>query len=179
MGDYFQNIVARDVSAEDAPRLAAKIRDWLIARRIIEPELSDCTLGDPGHRPGPEYALAQETPNSDVLHLSTNGLQIEVGRTVLYNLQPELTCRVCGARFEPGRGYQDAVSIWFEGNDAVTFGCPQCHTPERLTQWDGASPWGFSHLGFTFWNWSVLSERFIREVSEQLGRRTLVVRDKL
>jgi hypothetical protein len=179
MGDYFQNIVARDVSAEDAPRLAAKVRDWLIARRIIEPELSDCTLGDPGHRPGPEYALAQETPNTRGLHLSTNGVQINVGRTVFYNLQPELTCHACGARFEPGDDYQDAVSTWFEGNDAVTFACPECHVPERLTQWDGDSPWGLSELGFTFWNWSVLSERFIRKVSEQLGHRTLVVRDKL
>lgn len=179
MGDFYQNIVARDVSAEDAPRLAAKVRDWLVARRIIEPELSDCALGGPGHRPGPEYALAQETPSSHVLHLATNGVQIEVGRRVFHNLQPELTCRACGARFEPGDDYQDAVSTWFEGDDAVTFACPACHTAERLTDWDGDSPWGLSELGFTFWNWSTLSGRFIRELSEQLGRRTLVVRDKL
>ena len=179
MGDFYQNIVARDVSAEDAPRLAAKVRDWLVARRIIEPELSDCALGDLGHRPGPQYALAQQTPNEDVLRHATNGLQIEVGRRVFHNLQPELTCHACGARFEPGDDYTDAVSTWFEGDDAVTFSCPACHASERLTDWDGDSPWGLSELGFTFWNWSTLSERFILELSEQLGRRTLVVRDKL
>ncbi|QSQ23048.1 hypothetical protein JY651_49535 [Pyxidicoccus parkwayensis] len=179
MGDFYQNIVVRDVSAEDAPRLAAKVRDWLVARRIIEPELSDCSLSGLGHRPGPEYALAQEIPSEHVLHLATNGLQIEVGRRVFHNLQPELTCRVCGARFEPGDDYHDAVSTWFEGDDAVSFACPACHVSGRLTDWDGESPWGLSELGFTFWNWSTLSERFIRELSEQLGRRTLIVRDKL
>jgi hypothetical protein len=179
MGDFYQVIVARDVSAEAAPRLATRVRDWLIERRIIEPELSECTLGEPGHRPGSEYALAQETPNPSVLGLSTNGLQIEVGRTVFYNLQPELTCHACAARFEPGDDYQEAVGAWCEGNDAVTFACPECHHAQRLTKWDGEAPWGLSHLGFRFWNWPPLSARFVREVSEKLGHRTLLVRDTL
>lgn len=39
MGDRFQIIVDREVSQEDAPHLAKKIREWLVARRVIEPEL--------------------------------------------------------------------------------------------------------------------------------------------
>lgn len=179
MGDHYQIIVARNVSAKDASRLAARVRDWLVERRIIEPKLSDCTLSGPGHRPGPEYALAQETPSPHFLELSTNGLQIKVGRTVFHNLQPELQCRACGARFEPGEDYPEAVGAWFEGDDAVTFACPGCHHAEPLTEWGGEAPWGLSHLGLVFWNWPPLSGRFVREVSEKLGHRTLVVRDKL
>ncbi|MFP2905228.1 hypothetical protein ACLESD_09260 [Pyxidicoccus sp. 3LFB2] len=179
MGDHFQIIVAKDVSAEDAPRLAGQLRDWLVAQRIIEPELTDCTLGSPGHRPGTEHAKALNPSDSEVPRLWTNGLQIQTGRTVFHTIGGELTCRPCGARFEPQREWFDAVGVWYEGDDDVTFACPECGKPERLTEWDGEWPWGFSNLGFTFWNWPPLSERFVREVSEQLGRRTLVVRGKL
>jgi hypothetical protein len=52
MGDGFHIIVDRDVAEADAPRLAERIRDWLISRRIVKPELTNCGLGDPGHPPG-------------------------------------------------------------------------------------------------------------------------------
>lgn len=179
MGDYYQIIVVKDVSAEDAPRLAGQLRDWLVAKRIIEPELTDCTLGGPGHRPGPEHARALESAEFEVPRLWTNGFQIETGRTVFHTISGQLTCRACGARFEPQGGWFDAVSVWYEGDDDVTFACPECGKPERLTEWDGEWPWGFGNLGFTFWNWPRLSERFVHEASEQLGRQTLVVRGKL
>jgi hypothetical protein len=62
MGDGFQIIVDREASLEEAPHLAERVREWLVARRIIEPALSDCALGAIGHRPGPGYTAAVETP---------------------------------------------------------------------------------------------------------------------
>jgi len=181
MSDSFQVIVDRDVSADDASILAAEIRDWLIARRIIEQELTDCALGDLAHRPGPLHTAAVEAPADATggLSLQTNGLQIEVGRTVFYTIGGELTCRACGVHFEPEEGWSEAVDDWYTGNDRAIFECPECGKPEQLVEWSGEFPWGFGNLGFKFWNWPPLSERFIQEVAAKLGHRTVLVRGKL
>ena len=36
MGDWFQIIVDRDATEEEAPALASSIRDWLISEGIID-----------------------------------------------------------------------------------------------------------------------------------------------
>jgi hypothetical protein len=181
MGDSFQIIVDKDASEDEAPRLAAEVRDWLVARRIIEPESTDCALGDSGHRPGPWHTAALDGPAeaTGFLNLQTNGLQIEVGRTVFYTIGGELTCRACGVQFEPEGGWSEAVDDWYNGNDRAMFECPECGKPERLVEWSGEFPWGFGNLGFKFWNWPPLSERFIQEMAMKLGHRTVLVRGKL
>jgi hypothetical protein len=180
MGDFFQVIVDKNVSVEDAPRLGTQVREWLVARRIIEPELSDSALARPGHRPGPSCKEALEQPDSGAfLDLETNGLAIEVGRTVFFTVGGELTCRACGAHVETEDGWGEAVDAWYAGDDDVMFACPECGQPERLTEWSGSFPWGFGNLGFTFWNWPPLSARFVQEVTKQLGHRVVVVQGKL
>lgn len=181
MGDSFQILVDRDASADEAPRLAAEVRDWLVARRIIEGGLTDSALGDLGHRPGLGYRAAVAGPDEEpgFLSLLTNGLQIEVGRTVFHTIGGELACRACGARFEPEDGWSEAVDDWYSGNDGAEFGCPNCGKPERLVDWNGEFPWGFGNLGFKFWNWPPLSGRFIQDMAEKLGHRMLLVRGHL
>ncbi|HEY0095506.1 MAG TPA: hypothetical protein VGB96_14340, partial [Archangium sp.] len=76
MGDFFQTIVDKDVTEDEAPRLAEQVREWLVSRQLIEPDLADCALSEPGYRPGPH-----------------NGLQIQVGRTVFWTNFEGLTCR--------------------------------------------------------------------------------------
>ena len=71
------------------------------------------------------------------------------------------------------------MEAWYEWDDAVTFPCPDCGKPERLVDWEGEFPWGFGNLGFTFWNWPPLSASFVREVTELLGHRSVLVRGKL
>jgi hypothetical protein len=180
MGDRFQIIVDRDVSEEEAPHLAEKVRGWLVSRRIIEPVLSDCALGAPGHPPGPAHPSVLERPSPEAFHYLTNGLTIEVGRTFFWTPNTDLTCRACGARFD---AYSDewvaAVGVWAQGDDSATFDCLACGTPERVVEWSGESPSGFGNLGLTFWNWGQLSASFVREVTELLGHRTLLVRGKI
>ena len=44
MGDWFQTIVDKDASVEEAEILAYEIRDWLIDRGIIQATMTDCVL---------------------------------------------------------------------------------------------------------------------------------------
>lgn len=39
--------------------------------------------------------------------------------------------------------------------------------------------YGIGKLGLTFWNWPPLSASFVREVTELLGHRSVLVRGKL
>ncbi|PTL80598.1 hypothetical protein DAT35_28640 [Vitiosangium sp. GDMCC 1.1324] len=180
MGDRFQVLVDSDVSAEEAPRLAENVRGWLVSRRIIEPVLSDCTLGESGHPPGAAHTTVLENPSSDAFRYLTNGLEITVGRTFFWTPYTDLTCRMCGARFDPySDPWVDAVGVWHQGDDSATFDCPKCGRPERVAEWSGESPCGFGNLGLTFWNWPPLSSSFVREMTELLGHRTVLVRGKL
>jgi len=75
--------------------------------------------------------------------------------------------------------WHDAIDAWWAGDDAAVYACPKCGVPERLTEWRGEAPWYFGYLGLQFWDWSPLSERFIQEVTKQLGHRTGVLSSKL
>ncbi len=182
MGIWYEIIADRDVSEAEAPRLAERMRVWLAERKVIEAVPRREFLGKRIHRPGPAYQSTLEEPNpyTDTV----KGLEFVVGRTVFFNLNLSLTCGACKARFELDEEaalarWHDAVDAWWGGNATASLSCPQCGVPERLTEWTGDAPWGFGFLGLEFWDWSPLSERFIREVTEQLGHRTVVVRGKL
>jgi hypothetical protein len=182
MGDWHQTIVARDVSADDAPALAERIRNWLLERGIILSTPSDSVSGEPGYRPGPAYAETLEDP-TDVSSRGRAGFQIQVGhRLVFQAVGGEVTCQSCKAQVDliaHGERWVEAVDAWYAGDDAAAFTCPACGSSELLTEWNGPRPWGFGSLGLAFWNWTLLSDRFVREVTEKLGHRTLVVRSKL
>jgi hypothetical protein len=182
MGDWYQTIVARDVSADEAPALAEQIRDWLIERGFIQSTLSDCVLGGLGYRPGSAYAKTLEDP-TDASSQGRAGLQIKVDHRIVFDtVDGEVTCQSCKAQVdlvEHGEPWVEAVDAWYGGDEAAAFACPACARPERLTEWNGPRPWGFGSLGLEFWNWAPLSDRFVREVTEKLGHRTLVVRGKL
>jgi hypothetical protein len=75
--------------------------------------------------------------------------------------------------------WHDAIDAWWSGDAAAVYACPKCGVPERLAEWRGAAPWYFGYLGLQFWDWSPLSERFIQEVTTQLGHRTGVLSSKL
>jgi hypothetical protein len=100
MSDRVQIIVDREVSQEEAPHLAEEVREWLVARRIIEPELTDGELNSPGYRPSPGYTTAVETPEPALYSMLANELVIVVGRTFFWTPYTNLTCRACGARLD-------------------------------------------------------------------------------
>jgi hypothetical protein len=182
MGDGFQIIVDREVSEDEAPRLAEQIRGWLIGRRIIQPIPIEGLSDRPNYPPGDAYQSTLKEPNPRGTQ-GVTGLGFSTKRSVFCYNYFDMTCRACGAQFEPKdeawERWSEAAETWSHGDDSVLYACPKCGVAERLADWDGEFPCGFGNLGLEFWNWTPLSEQFIREVTEKLGHRIVLVRGKL
>jgi hypothetical protein len=183
MADWFQDIVDRDASADEAGRLAAVIRDWLITDGIVQGNPNTgCVLGNTGYPPGPEcWKAVVEPPDLSFLRLVTNGMAIITGRRVFHSGQGEfaVVCRGCGARSCGGERWEDAVREWHRGSGPGVVACPACGHAEPVAEWGYDPPWGLGALAFEFWNWSPLRESFVAEVTRRLGHRTVLVTGKL
>ena len=185
MSDNSQAIVDVEVQEAAAQKLADDICAWLVQMGIIKAETSPGSTLDEGegHEPGPRHAVALAgKPDRDWLATVENGggggVSLLVGRQVFDagGNGIELKCPACNKVFEPGDNWGETVSEWFEGDDDAAFACPSCGKSQRLAEWRGPWPWGFGNLGIVFWNWPPLSESFVREVSERLGHKTVLVR---
>jgi hypothetical protein len=182
MGENFQTIVVPGVQQENAPRLAEAVLKFLIEREIISPERTDCTLGaGGGHPPASRFEEAVVEASSHVRRLRTNGMDVVIRREVFHNGGAGLDavrCPMCGANQVDG-DWGTAVDAWYAGDDKAPLACDACHATSPLTQWSFEPPWGFACLAFTFWNWPPLKPEFIRQVSDILQQKVLLVAGKL
>ncbi|WP_338697711.1 hypothetical protein V2W30_17645 [Streptomyces sp. Q6] len=190
MGDWFQRIVDLDATEEDAGRLGAEIKRWLIERGVVVAEEDDCVLGaETGHRPGPHVDEVIEAPvTTEWTRLWTCGLDVETGRTVFDGGQGEpqaVSCPRCATRirlvtdnWEPiddaWEPFGAAITQWYE-TGAADITCPRCATPVPLREWQWADDYfAFGCLGFEFWNWPRLTDAFVSELAERLGGHRVV-----
>lgn len=195
MGDYFQAIADVEAAQVEAPGLAASAISWLVDGGIIADDRADCVLGaESGYPPGPRYAAAVTAPDEMLPSLRTNGVAVHTTRTLFYPVQAEIgpaTCCQCGHRAElesPTRGqmtahwgpFSDALNEWMAGGPGMVT-CPRCRQAAGINDWQWPDDWALAvgFLGFTFWNWPLLSRSFIAEVSLQLGHRVVVTQGKL
>ena len=180
MSDNSISIVPRQSSFADKIAKEEEILKWLMSQDIIKGTLSDCVLNS-----AKGYAISDGARkiviNSDKLPfgLITNGLEITTERqsfhTGEYGLD-ECICPSCEANivFEEW----SFLNHWYEMNiDNIT--CPLCDVENKIHQLTFVPEWGFSDLGFTFWNWADLSSEFIEEFSQRLGQEVSVVYMKM
>ena len=176
MSDNIVWIVDEDASADEAPALAARVREWLVAERIVAPgpgEIEDGTLllrrGD--------AAPAWDTFPCE-WRITPCGLEVSVGRRVFHtggNGIDGIGCPACGAvHGADDLPWSDAVEAWLreEGDDAMA--CGTCGARRGIAEWAFEMPWGFGHLAFGFWNWPV-GERLRDEVARLTGHRCRLV----
>ena len=184
MSDWFQTITDIDVGPAEAEQVATAVLEWLIASGIVVAELTDCAVGD-GHAPGSNFGNAVREADPRLLGLQANGMKVITGRTVFSSMDADrVTCPHCRSAIDLHDG-QDAwnqlsatINGWYEGEQGST-ACWVCGRAVGLNNWEWDPPWGFGYLGFQFWNWPPLEDRFVNDVARRLGHRVVLPRGKL
>ncbi|MEJ3654490.1 hypothetical protein WEH80_16100 [Actinomycetes bacterium KLBMP 9759] len=177
MGDHFQTVADVEATADDAAGLASAALDRLVGRGIVVAETSDCVLGGAGHALGPAYAAAVAEPDPNLRVLQTNGLDVVSERTAFHSVGAErVVCPHCSGRIDLADEAWEEVSaspgVWCSGG-ADAHPCPACGRAAGLNDRAWSPPWAFGHLGFTFWNWPLLDDGFVAELTGFLGHRTV------
>jgi hypothetical protein len=191
MSENYETIADVEATEDEAESLGQSVLSWLIDSGIVVAEASDCVAGGSGHAPGPRWADAVSDPSLGRPHLWANGLEVDVGRSWFHAGEfgvEEVTCPYCDTVTQLGddggeppsawQPFSRAIKEYHEGGQGV-LDCPACKRPVGLNAWTWGPPTAFGELGFTFWNWPLLSPKFIAELSRRLGHRTVRVDGRL
>ena len=82
-------------------------------------------------------------------------------------------CSGCGE--DIGEEFYDMTEAWFSGEDNPPVSCPCCGESFDIRDYVLEPPWGFSQIGFTFWNLLDMTEEFVEEFAAVLGEPVQVV----
>ncbi|GGH79312.1 hypothetical protein HNQ91_005126 [Filimonas zeae] len=170
MSDNSISIVSRLSEHPDPIKRARDVLEWLVARDIVKPELSDCILGaEGGYGVSAGAAAVTENPEFVPDYLTVNGLEIITQRQVFHTGElgmEEVICPHCGVNVAEDNW--DFLDEW-GGNISNNITCPTCNNISEIHTYQFSRVWGFSNLGFTFWNWPSFTEAFINEFQQKLG----------
>ena len=183
MGDWFQSIVAKESQVEHPEFLASKIHKWLVQEMVIEARSTSCVLSETGlgYPPGQNYEKIVDksqyahNPQEELV----NGLEIITSRNVFFSGQGEIEIRCPKCRMRCSDNWGEAINNWFENIGKGLIVCHHCGNSQTIIEWDFVPPWGFSNLGFTFWNWPKLDNSFINDLSQKLGLPIIFIAGKL
>lgn len=186
MSNHAQTLCDIDASDAEAEGLKQRLLEWLIAKRIIQPEITDCVLSPEGGYPqGENYGFAicgQDVEPTNPPRPGINGLEVKAGRMGYWGGDLEaVVCPHCRHREsmtprEEGRwdtDFGDAINDWVAGGAGLVT-CLECGSRNGLNDWEWSHPWAFGALGMTMWDWDGLSPTFIAEVSKVLDGHRLV-----
>ncbi|HEV8515199.1 MAG TPA: hypothetical protein VGQ59_18080 [Cyclobacteriaceae bacterium] len=170
MSDHSITIVPRQSSYSNNKIKAREILNWLISLDIVKPILSDCVLSsDNGYAISDGARRVTNPPDELPFDLITNGLQIITERQVFdtgENGMDECICPNCKENIS-----SEDWSFFNDWNEQKSnnLTCPLCNVQTDIHQFTFSPDWGFSDLGFTFWNWPDLTDEFIEEFKQKLG----------
>lgn len=153
----------RDVKAEE-------ILKWLVSLDIVKATVSDCILGsEGGYAISNGARLISSEPDMLPFGLWTNGLGIITERQIFHtgeNGMEELICPACKQNIADEDW--DFFNEWAD-NTSNSLTCPLCNVSTDIQQYKYTPEWGFSDLGFTFWNWPGFTDKFIDDFKMRLG----------
>jgi hypothetical protein len=188
MGEAYVWVADADARPEDAEALAGRVVDWLEKQGVVASELTHCLLGDElGRAPGPRYAQALTEDDGTPAPGGANGVSVDIERRVYLCADNwSARCPHCAARTEEsatdGHGrwtdewqpLLDALYAWFGGDGPDHAACVRCGGRAAFLDWNFSPPVAVAQLGLSFWNWPMLSEAFLAELSAVLGGHRLV-----
>jgi hypothetical protein len=174
------SIVPRNSEIIQSKEKANEILEWLISIDVVKKSTSDCILGSDNG-----YAISEGAKRitNDIEYLPynliTNGLEITTKRQIFNTGQGGLEkciCPNCGENIESD--FWEFLDEWFE-NKSNDLKCSECGNGTEINKYQIEPQWGFSNIGFTFWNWPMFKEDFINEFREKLGVDIFIIHSKI
>lgn len=178
MSDHSISIVPKQLTfMGDRHAKAKEIVQWLAEKQAIEPQLSDCVLGGMGYRLLSGMTQFLEEPEYFRPTLVTLGLEVIMENQVFCTIENGIDKVICphchSPQPDPDVVYDMAGQWWRDLQD--TFPCPSCGRTISIVDWIMEPEWGFSDLGFEFWNCPSFNTEFINEIKNQLGCNVWIV----
>lgn len=176
MSDHSISIVSKKSEYPDNRIKAEEILKWLISKDIVKSNLSDCILSaEKGYAVSEGARLITDFPEALPFFLSTNGLEIITNREVFHTGETGMEkciCPNCGE--DISQEEWNFIEYWFCHNTDESI-CPLCDVSVVIHQLEIIPPWGFSNLGFKFWNWPDFKPLFIDEFQNALNCDVIIV----
>ena len=182
MSDSFNIIVPErfTFNQQELAELENRMIGWLQENGWIESEKSDCVYNeDKGWRFTAAGAARMAADGEYQESLDIYGISVEKyddWKGVFTNMEGGLesaVCPVCGKDILDD--IYDMISDWSIAREYYPLKCPQCDAASDIRDFKLYPPWGFSQLGFEFWNLGIIDQEFVREFSEKLGEQVRVV----
>lgn len=174
MSDHSTSFVPKQSYYPNRVAKAKEILDWLTSQNIVQLAKSDCTLGEEGYALSTGAQQVTDLPDELPVDLITNGLEIVTERQVFDTGGNRVDQLICPACRENITFDEWDVNPWAE-REGDTMECPRCETKSEVHIYRFEPEWGFSDLGFTFWNWPPFSKGFIDEFQSRLGCEMAIV----
>lgn len=175
MSDTSTSIVPNIADYHDRLSKATEIVDWLVSIRAIKPNKSDCVLSSAqGYAIDTGAKALTDEPEYLPFGLITNGLEVVTERTVFHTGENGLDSFVCPQCYEDIASEEWNFSGFSENGNSL-LECPLCHNASDINDYEIEPQWGFSNLGFTFWNWADLNDDFVEEFEKRLGCEVKIV----
>lgn len=176
MSDFSLSLVPKLAKYPNRQAKAADILSWLIAEAIVKPTASNCVLGEElGYAIDRQAQLVVNTPELLPFDTEPNGLEIITERTVFVGELEALICPNCGSDIV---AEEWDLMPWFEQTSNGLI-CPLCSQIAEIHQYNFRPAWGFSDLGFTFWNWPAFTPAFIELFEQKLGCAVTLVYQRI
>lgn len=180
MSDHSIAIVPQVSSYHNRVAKAKEMLNWLVEDDIVKPTLTSCVLGfDGGYAISGGAKNVIGSANRHTFSLDVNGLEIITERHIFDtggNGIEEIYCPACQQNLaEEDLGF---LEKWYEGN-LNDVACPVCDTTNSIHQFRFTPQWGFSDLGFKFWNWPDLTEDFVSRFQQKLGVNVSVIYQRI
>lgn len=177
MGTTSISIIPRVSVVKEKEKLIKDITAWLISRDIIKAIPVCSSFGERGER----YPIADgaraviNDPQHMTFYLKSSELEITRQRTIFTSMEGGLELLLC-PRCKQNLAQEDwnFFDRWASGstNDIV---CPFCRGSHEVHEYTFSPTWGFSDLGFSFWNWTECTPEFIQEFTQRLAMEVDVV----
>ena len=175
MSDHSISIVCRKSAYHGNEAKAKEILQWLISKDIVKRELSNCILSaDKGYAISDGAKQIVSFPDELPYFLISNGLDVITSRQIFDTGETGIEECICpNCKKDIAKEDWDFFNNWYEVNDDLI--CPFCNIAADIHQFKFTPEWGFSDLGFTFWNWPEFEDSFISEFKEKLNCDVSVV----